>query len=115
MRLKMLVSVAGPGFALSVGDETDRFSDKDAKRLIEAGHAEKAPVVEPKRPATKAEWDDERRKLLAENATLTQQLEASLAREAAQAAQLAGLTVLKATLATALETATQAPAPETRG
>lgn len=46
MKIKMLVSIAGPDFALSPGEETERFSDAEAARLVEAGYA--APVVEPK-------------------------------------------------------------------
>lgn len=43
MKIKMLTSLAGPDFALSPGDETSRFSDKEAKRLVAAGYA--APAV----------------------------------------------------------------------
>lgn len=46
MKLKMLVSMAGVGFALSVNEETERFSGDEAKSLIEAGYA--VPVAEPK-------------------------------------------------------------------
>jgi hypothetical protein len=46
MKLKMLVSMAGVGFALSVNEETERFSGDEAKSLIEAGYA--TPVAEPK-------------------------------------------------------------------
>lgn len=42
MKIRMLVSIAGAGFALSAGDEADCFSDAEAVRLIEAGSA--APV-----------------------------------------------------------------------
>lgn len=125
MKLKMLVSFAGPGFALSVGDETDRFPDKEAKRLIAEGYAERAPIVEPRKPATKAEWDDERRKLLDENAGLKKKLSDAQERESALQEELAGLVALKATVVAALavagspdvqvETATQSSAPETRG
>ena len=44
MKLKMLTSMAGPDFALSPDDETERFSDDEAKRMIEAGYA--VPVRE---------------------------------------------------------------------
>ena len=44
MKLKMLTSMAGIDFALSSGDMTDRFSDAEAQRLIEAGYA--VPVRE---------------------------------------------------------------------
>lgn len=46
MKIKMLVSMAGVGFALSVNEETDRFPDKEAIGLVEAGYA--VPVAEPK-------------------------------------------------------------------
>lgn len=39
MKLKMLTSMAGVNFALSPGDVTERFSDAEAARLIEAGYA----------------------------------------------------------------------------
>jgi len=44
MKIRMLVSIAGAGFALSAGDETDRFSDAEAVRLIEFGAA--VPVTD---------------------------------------------------------------------
>lgn len=44
MKLKMLTSMAGADFALSPGDETERFGDREAGRLIEAGYA--VPVRE---------------------------------------------------------------------
>ncbi len=43
MKIRMLVSIAGKDFALSAGDETERFGDGEAVRLIEAGSA--VPVV----------------------------------------------------------------------
>lgn len=43
MKLKMLVSMAGADFALSVNEETERFSGDEAQSLIEAGYA--APVA----------------------------------------------------------------------
>jgi len=46
MKLKMLVSMAGVKFSLSPGDETERFGEKEAERLIAAGYA--VPVAEPK-------------------------------------------------------------------
>lgn len=46
MKIRMLVSMAGADFALSVGDETERFSDGEAIRMIEAGYAVPAPVGE---------------------------------------------------------------------
>ncbi|WP_439618314.1 hypothetical protein [Shinella sp.] len=44
MKIKMLVGLAGADFALSPQEETDRFGDAEAKRLVEAGYA--APVAE---------------------------------------------------------------------
>ena len=46
MKIKMLTSMAGANFALSVNEETERFSDAEATRLIAAGYA--APVTEQK-------------------------------------------------------------------
>lgn len=46
MKLKMLVSLAGAGFALSPNEETERFVGSEAKDLIEAGYA--VPVAEQK-------------------------------------------------------------------
>lgn len=43
MKIKMLVSVAGADFALSPGEETDRFSDGEAQRMVAAGSA--VPVI----------------------------------------------------------------------
>lgn len=39
MKIRMLVSLAGGDFVLSPGDETDRFGDAEAGRLVEAGYA----------------------------------------------------------------------------
>jgi hypothetical protein len=39
MKLRMLLSLAGSDFALSRGDETERFGDAEALRLIEAAYA----------------------------------------------------------------------------
>lgn len=44
MKIKMLTSIAGPDFALSPNEETERFSDAEARRLIDAGFA--VPVSE---------------------------------------------------------------------
>lgn len=44
MKIRMLASMAGADFALSPGDETDRFGDDEALRIIVAGYA--VPVVE---------------------------------------------------------------------
>lgn len=44
MKIKLLVSFAGVDFALDAGTETDRFSDAEAIRMIEAGYAE--PIAE---------------------------------------------------------------------
>lgn len=48
MKIKMLTSMAGVGFALAIGEVTDRFSKKEAKRFIDVGFAEEVPdVVDP--------------------------------------------------------------------
>lgn len=39
MKIKMLVSISGAGFALSRGDETERFPENDALNLIKSGAA----------------------------------------------------------------------------
>jgi hypothetical protein len=39
MKVRMLLSLAGSDFALSSGDETERFGDAEALRLIEAAYA----------------------------------------------------------------------------
>lgn len=52
MKIKMLVSVAGADFALDAGAETERFSDAEAVRMIEAGYAEPIAVA-PVETATK--------------------------------------------------------------
>lgn len=118
MRLTMLTGMAGRDFSLSPGEETDRFTDKEAKRLIDLGHAEKAPP--PKKPETKKEWDDEREKLIAENERLQAEVEAGKKREAEFEGQLAPLLKLKDAVAPFLavpvnETATVPPASEKRG
>lgn len=46
MKIKMLAGIAGAGFSLSPDEETERFSDSEAIRLIEAGFA--IPVSEQK-------------------------------------------------------------------
>ncbi len=43
MKIKMTVSMAGTEFTLDVNEETERFPDAEAQRLIEAGYA--VPVV----------------------------------------------------------------------
>lgn len=46
MKIKMLAGIAGTGFSLSPDDETERFSESEAIRLIDAGFA--VPVSEQK-------------------------------------------------------------------
>ncbi|MGE8143056.1 hypothetical protein ACQKOE_13860 [Novosphingobium sp. NPDC080210] len=48
MKIKMLVSMAGADFALDAGQETERFGDAEALRLVNAGYAVPAagPVIE---------------------------------------------------------------------
>ncbi|AWC25459.1 hypothetical protein CO731_04956 [Aminobacter sp. MSH1] len=122
MKLKMLESMAGRDFSLSVGEVTDRFSDKEAARFIKVGLAERAPVEPVKKPDTKKEWDDERAKLLEENARLISENEAAKSREAELAGQIEALAAFKATVVTALgenpgvqETTDAVTLPETRG
>lgn len=53
MKIKMLVSIAGIDFALNVGEETERFGNDEAIRLIEAGYAEPAGNEEPEKATRK--------------------------------------------------------------
>lgn len=53
MKIKLLVSFAGVNFALDAGAETDRFSDAEAIRMIEAGYAEPVVDVEVEKAARK--------------------------------------------------------------
>ena len=46
MKIKMLTSLAGADFVLSRGEETDRFGDAEAARLIAAGFAEPVEAIE---------------------------------------------------------------------
>ncbi|KFL25066.1 hypothetical protein JP74_21260 [Devosia sp. 17-2-E-8] len=111
--------MAGGDFSVSPGEETDRFSDKEAKRLIELGHAKKAPP--PRKPETKKEWDDEREKLIVENERLHGEVEEGKRREAELEAQIAPLLKLKEAVASFVvvseetETTTLPPTQETRG
>ena len=57
MTIKMLAGFAGSDFSVSPGDITDRFSEGEEGRMIEAGFAEAVePVnlVETEEPATPA-------------------------------------------------------------
>ncbi len=121
MEVKMLESMAGVGFSLSPGDITDRFSDKECKRFIERGLAEKAPPKVVKKPETKKEWDAERAALLGEVEALRAEVESLKANEVELQQQVAAFQALKANLAASIgvdladrETAVAAPAPETR-
>lgn len=53
MKIKMLVSMAGTDFTLDAGEETERFSADEVRRLIEQGSA--VPVAES--PAAVAKRD----------------------------------------------------------
>lgn len=44
MNIRMLVSIAGTDFDLRPGDETDRFGEDEAIRMVAAGYA--VPAVE---------------------------------------------------------------------
>lgn len=46
MRIRMLTAICGNGFSLSIDEETDRFDEREAMRLIESGQA--VPVAERK-------------------------------------------------------------------
>lgn len=54
MKIKMLVSMAGIDFVVNVGEETDRFGNDEAIRLIEAGYAEPVGNEEPEKATRKA-------------------------------------------------------------
>jgi hypothetical protein len=47
MKIKMLAGFSGADFSVSPNEETERFSDNEARRMIDAGYA--VPVVEEKR------------------------------------------------------------------
>lgn len=44
MKIRMLTSFAGSDFTVAAKEETERFSDAEAVRMIEAGYA--VPVAE---------------------------------------------------------------------
>lgn len=46
MKIKMTANFAGPEYSLDAGEITERFSQAEAIRFIEAGFA--VPVAEPK-------------------------------------------------------------------
>ena len=46
MKIKMLTSLVGPEYSIDAGEETDRFTQAEAIRFVEAGFA--VPVAEPK-------------------------------------------------------------------
>ncbi len=102
MKLKMLVSYAGRDFSLAPGEETDRFSEAEAKRLIKAEHAVKAPPPVVKKPASKAEWDEEREALLAERDGLAAQLAEANERLGRLTAQAAAFNTFAASLTSAV-------------
>ncbi len=39
MKIRMTTSMAGTDYTLNAGDETDRFGDEEAMRIVEAGFA----------------------------------------------------------------------------
>ena len=73
MAIKMIASLAGDGFSLAPGDVPTQFSDKEERRLIRAGLAEKhEPDVyngdEVQRLQDKVNWQTaELQRLSAEN------------------------------------------------
>lgn len=58
MKIRMLASMAGADFALSPGDETDRFGDDEALRIIAAGYA--TPVADVETAAVKTSTRERR-------------------------------------------------------
>jgi len=120
MKIKMLTSLAGRDYSLSINELTERFGDKEAKRLIKDGYAEKAPPEIKPKPETKKEWDVERDALLAENAKLKADLEEAAKREEELASKAALVDSAKAAFGEMFDLApretTQAPpAQEKRG
>jgi hypothetical protein len=53
MRVRIIQCLSGPEFTLNPGDETERFGDAEAKRLISAGIAEVVGKAPPKKAAAK--------------------------------------------------------------
>lgn len=102
MKIKMLESMAGVDFSLSAGDVTDRFTKKEADRMISTGLAVLAPPDPVKKPETKKEWDEERAQLLAENERLVTEASAAAALVGELQAQIADLVAFKAAVAGAL-------------
>jgi hypothetical protein len=51
MKVKMKVSIAGIGFALGPGAETDRFSDSEVERMLAVGMCELIEEPPPALPA----------------------------------------------------------------
>lgn len=60
-RIKMLVGISGVDFSLSPGEETTRFTQKEAIRLIESGQA--APVAAPVERAVRRAATETRSKI----------------------------------------------------
>jgi len=60
MRIKLLTCYSGADFTLNAGEETDRFSDAEAVRMIENGSA--VPVAAPIERAVKAPVEKRKRK-----------------------------------------------------
>lgn len=52
MKVKMLTSMAGANFTLSVGEVTEKFSDAEAKRMAAAGICEIIEQAPPKQKRT---------------------------------------------------------------
>lgn len=102
MRLKMLIGMSGAGFVVDPGEETERFNDQEAARLIETGHAEEAPPVERKKPKTKNEWDEERELLLAENERLKADALSNAEQQASLVTALESLTGFREAVTTAI-------------
>ncbi len=97
MKIIMLTSIAGADFSLSPRDGSERFSDDEAARLIDAGFA--VPYVEP---------DDPMMELLARNAELEAEIAVLQANAANAGTKAEGKAAVK-------EKATKPDAPEVRG
>lgn len=113
MRLRMLIGISGTDFTLDPGAETDRFGDKEGKRLIEAGYAEKAPPIEKKKAESKKEWDEERDALIKENEELKANAVAAAERETTLLNRLDVLGVFHGSVAQAVQVLDLADVAET--
>lgn len=80
MKIRMTTGMAGNDFALAPGETTDRFSDEEAQRMIDAGLAEKATKGDVTIATLKKDLKEvtaERDRLTKENEKLQDNLRAS--------------------------------------